>query len=178
MKAIWKSIGDTLYEVSNDGRVRSSVGLRPRILKPGVVGGYLRVSLGRDRGEYVHRLVLQVFVGECPEGEQACHNNGKKTANRLLNLRWDTPVGNYADKRKHGTHLEGADAPWATLTAASVRSILRSRRAHSDLASRYGVGRSTISKIKRGERWCDLHEEELAAGRVFLRGRGGGRVSL
>lgn len=47
----------------------------------------------------IHKLVLEAFVGERPSGMQACHGNGDKTDNRLVNLRWDTVKANHRDKK-------------------------------------------------------------------------------
>jgi hypothetical protein len=60
----------------------------------------------RDRltSARVHRLVLEAFVGPCPEGMVGCHNDGDPLNNRLDNLRWDTPSNNERDKWVHGTH--------------------------------------------------------------------------
>lgn len=105
MTEAWKPVVGRLipYEISDLGRVRNRNG---RILKPtpaGPVGKkYLRVRVaGKDR--YVHRLVLEAFVGPCPPGMETCHNNGDRFDNRLENLRWDTPSNNGRDKAKHGT---------------------------------------------------------------------------
>jgi len=51
----------------------------------------------------VHRLVLLTFVGPCPPGMQACHNNGNPFDNYPSNLRWDTISANQFDSIKHGT---------------------------------------------------------------------------
>lgn len=51
----------------------------------------------------VHRLVLEAFVGPCPDGTVGCHNDGDTTNNSVGNLRWDTPGANNRDKRTHGT---------------------------------------------------------------------------
>lgn len=99
------------YEVSDDGRVRSlhkrmsSNG--PRLLKPKLsTHGYLAVSLsyyGEQSQEFVHRLVLQAFVGPAPEGYQCAHKNGIKTDCRLSNLVWATPAVNSRHQFEHGT---------------------------------------------------------------------------
>jgi hypothetical protein len=52
---------------------------------------------------YVHRLVLQAFIGPCPEGYEACHEDGDPFNNRLSNLRWDTHVENIKDSIRHKT---------------------------------------------------------------------------
>jgi hypothetical protein len=109
----WRPIlgWEGLYEVSNEGRVRSCEGRRQRpiVLVPLKTDkGYLRANLyapgGRKERRTIHRAVLEAFVGPCPEGQQGCHNDGDRTNNRLENLRWDTPAGNSRDKLLHGTH--------------------------------------------------------------------------
>lgn len=110
------------YEVSNLGRVRSlgRTETFSRILNNGVRGevtrtkrtrliaggiganGYLTVRL-KGKTFTVHRLVLNAFVGPCPDGFAACHNDGNKLNNSAGNLRWDTYQANNADRAKHGT---------------------------------------------------------------------------
>ena len=79
--------------------------------KPGKqANGYLFVALyhrGKFKQYRIHRLVLETFVGPCPKGMVACHNNGNCQDNRLSNLRWDTISNNHLDKRKHGTDNRG-----------------------------------------------------------------------
>lgn len=63
--------------------------------------GYKKVSLWTASGRknyYVHRLVLIMFVGPCPEGLEACHGEGGQADNTLDNLRWDTPKANVCDR--------------------------------------------------------------------------------
>lgn len=105
------------YDVSTMGRVRSWRNARwgwrdePRVLTLGLhTGGYLQVTLsheGRAFPRYVHRLVLETFVGHCPDAMEACHNNGVRTDNRLENLRWDTLSANQLDRHLHGTMNSG-----------------------------------------------------------------------
>jgi len=69
--------------------------------------GHLGVILWKNniyKNMTVHKLVLEAFIGPCPNHYEACHNNGKANDNRLSNLRWDTCSNNNFDKRKHGTN--------------------------------------------------------------------------
>ncbi|MBF6254453.1 HNH endonuclease [Nocardia farcinica] len=106
----WRPIAgyEDLYEVSNQGRVRSLYWPTPRVLKPGVTSaGYLLVALhkdGRQTSFHVHRLVLETFAGPPPVGTECCHGPGGPTDNRLTNLRWDTSTENNLDQVRDGTH--------------------------------------------------------------------------
>lgn len=93
------------YEVSDQGRVRS-VGPRGRVraLTAGS-HGYLALNLSdgsRRATRTVHRLVLEAFVGPCPDGMEACHADADRHNNRLTNLRWDTTKANAADRVRAG----------------------------------------------------------------------------
>lgn len=118
----WKPIpGFERYQVSDLGRVRSKKKNGFKILKltvyrnfrptglfgPPPSGKITHLSVGLSSSDgwqkkfQVHRLVLFVFVGPCPANMEGCHNDGDASNNRLSNLRWDTPVSNQADVKKH-----------------------------------------------------------------------------
>ena len=97
------------YAVSDRGEVMSH--RASRILKPFVASrsGHLAVDLPIGR-RYVHRLVLESFVGPRPERMEACHNDGNPTNNHVDNLRWDTRSENVKDAVKHGAALGAMNA--------------------------------------------------------------------
>lgn len=106
----WQPLDDCPgYAVSDQGEVLSRRAFRT--LAPFVASrsGHLAVDLPIGR-RYVHRLVLETFVGPRPEGMEACHNNGDPTDNRLGNLRWDTRSENVKDAVRHGVVLGAANA--------------------------------------------------------------------
>lgn len=47
-------------------------------------------------------LILEAFVGLCPDGMECCHNDDDRSNNRLDNLRWDTHRENVKDGYKNG----------------------------------------------------------------------------
>lgn len=112
----WRSVVgyEGLYEVSNQGRVRSLARLDARghqldgaLLKlhPHPLSGHLQTTLTKSGAcvvKKVHRLVLEAFVGPSPDGTEGCHWNGNPADNRIGNLRWGTPVSNAADRIRHG----------------------------------------------------------------------------
>ena len=91
---IWKPVigYEGLYEVSDMGRVRSlpRFGTKGGILKPAPNGtGYLCVGLcknGEQETCKVHILVMQAFIGECPDGCEVDHYDWNPRNNRLDNL--------------------------------------------------------------------------------------------
>ncbi|HWL69164.1 MAG TPA: HNH endonuclease [Geminicoccus sp.] len=170
----WRSVqGYPDYEVSNDGRVRrvtmpSRGPGRSRSLPYEIAISYDErgrpaVGLacpGNRSGQkrfQVSWLVAEAFHGARPApGYVVCHNNGDHTDNRASNLRWDTQAGNIADKRIHGTQLEGNQHPNAKLTDDEVRQIRAARAAGETLksiAARYGVHFSLIQYIEQRKVW-------------------------
>ena len=107
----WKTVPgyEGLYEVSNLGNARSLARVdaqggrrRQRTLKPSRmdIRGHRGIKLRRDgvvKSRYVHQLVLEAFIGPCPDGLEACHWNDVPDDNRLENLRWATKSANRHD---------------------------------------------------------------------------------
>jgi hypothetical protein len=121
--------------------------------------GYLVVSLCREkkvRVVKVHHLVLLAFIGPRPVGAHGCHNDGNPKNNAIGNLRWDTPSGNNADKKKHGTDQIGERHPLSKLSKDQVLTI-KQRLAQGDscvaISKAFGVAAATISTIKNGRTW-------------------------
>lgn len=95
------------YQVSDLGRVYSLITGQLLSLRTTDRDGRPRVSLtggAKVRTRPVHRLVLEAFVGPCPDGMEGCHSNGDTSDNRLVNLRWDTKSANMQDCLAHGRH--------------------------------------------------------------------------
>lgn len=184
---IWKPIPqyEGVYEASTHGRLRSL----DRIVKnrwggetrrPGKIikqtihhGGYCQVGLtsadGKLRNYFAHCLVALTFIGERPAGMDVCHWDGNSTNNQLDNLRYDTRVGNAADKTRHKTNNEGDTNPRATMTSDEVMGIYkRCKEGESQLSIAVELGMSpiTVNHIASGRTWSSVTGNEWVRKRV------------
>lgn len=112
-KEIWRQFRDTRYDISNLGRVRST--LRPdasgnvRRNQAGIMAqkltaaGYNQVQIA-GTWRNVHRMVAEVFIGLPNSADKMVvdHINNIKTDNRLTNLQWLTPSENVQKALKDG----------------------------------------------------------------------------
>lgn len=171
----WKSVSSFLgYEISSCGRLRSTIfriGCRP---KPGLMDGHIKMKNGKAaarvfslsairssrRKEFrAHRLVLEAFVGPCPQGMEACHNDGNGLNNHVSNLRWDTHKANMEDAVVHGTKKQkyfGTKHPASRLSDEIVRTLRSKPRSSFNIAAearRLGVGESTLRNALTKNTW-------------------------
>ena len=166
---IWKNVvgWDLYYEVSNLGNVRSKKRLLKTNLGKRYYGGNLVKKINHKNGydvvnltiknirkqKLVHRLVLEAFVSEKPNGMEACHNNGNRKDNRLENLRWDTRKNNHADKLLHGTWQGGESNGNSKLTIIQAKEAKYSNLPLKFLANKFNVSVGCLSKIRYGLSW-------------------------
>ena len=100
-----------LYQVSDQGRVKSFKWNKERFLKPSMdKDGYLLVTLctgGKPKTLKVHRLVCEAFHENPDNKPQVNHINEDKTDNRACNLEWCTCKQNV----NHGSRNERVSKP-------------------------------------------------------------------
>lgn len=160
---------ESSYAVSDQGRVRSldrvvrlpkarGVVSQPRsgaIMALGEsVAGYQQVNLyadGSAKRMLVHRLVALAFIGPCPAGMEVCHGDGDKKNNALPNLRYGTRRENAADKKAHGTAVQGKKLDASD--AASIRTLLGQGSSQREVARRFGISQAAVSKIHLRHWW-------------------------
>ena len=167
---MWKeALNIPLYEVSNYGRVRSwrhhkvKTTKEPLLIKPYTnKRGYCQVSIMKGGKRYytrVHRLVLEAFIGSCPDKMEACHNNGVRNDNRLINLRWDTRKNNHADKKSHGTWQGGENNGSSRLKESDVNEIRRLQSLNTspkEISHKFNITEATVSHILLRKTWKHL----------------------
>lgn len=183
MEENWRDITghEGAYQVSDLGNVRSLTrmawnGQRMHVLKgrtlARIPSGYPAVFLcknGVSKPHYIHRLVLEAFVGPCPVGKQCRHfPNSDHNDARLVNLSWGTQSENEQDKKVHGTfhhkHTgpKGEDHCRARLTNEMVITARKlwkeEQQTISSLARKFEVSWATMEAALKGKSWKHLQE--------------------
>jgi hypothetical protein len=175
LEETWKKISDFLpdfvgYEVSDQGRIKSFVQdpNYPRYLSL-TAKSYLTVTLCAgylQQTHLVHLLVATAFLGPRPTPQHVCnHKDGNKQNPALDNLEW---VTDSEDKQHaHRTGLanskgwtydhRGESNGMATLSfdkVAEIRRLFATKTyKQRELAEKYGVSPSAISRVVTGARW-------------------------
>jgi hypothetical protein len=102
----------------------------------------------------VHQMVCEVQNGPRPNRLQAAHNCGRGSSGCVNrhHLRWDTVIGNQADRLLHGTHNRGERCGSHKFTEDQVLEIraLKGSSSQSDIAD---ISRSQVGFIHQRKRW-------------------------
>lgn len=153
----WRPIPRTngRYWASDLGRIVSRAFETPRLMCIGYrkKSGYGMVKL--DKSHYVHRLILETFLGIDPERPHSRHNDGDTRNNQLRNLCWGTKSDNERDKRRHGTAPIGTRHPMSKLSERNVLWIRKNadRMSRVAIARRLGVSDSCVAAVIYGKTW-------------------------
>lgn len=90
---VWRNIPNSLWQVSSYGRYRSKVKCQDKIVYrlPDMTKkrGGLRINIhvdGKVQSLKAHKKVVELFIGEVPEGHIIYHKNGNKANNHVDNL--------------------------------------------------------------------------------------------
>jgi hypothetical protein len=127
-------------------------------------GGYMQLIYGsreNRKKHYIHRLVVETFIGSIPEGYCVNHIDGVKTNNDVKNLEIVTRKENNDHAVKQGLRKKwrGQLHPQSKLTEADVLAIRRKKASGtktSILAEEFKVRAQTITEIARRSSWSWL----------------------
>jgi hypothetical protein len=132
----------------------------------GYLMGAMRNGSGKMRMVLLHRIILETFVGPCPDGMECLHRDNDKTNNAVPNLRWGSHRENIRDAAADGLLAnrncqKGSQRPLAKLTEGDIpviRQLIRDGHTLKSIADRYGVHRVQIGHIKSGKGWKHVPE--------------------
>ena len=114
--------------------------------------GYGKANLG-DRSLGAHRLAWQLTNGSVPDGLQVLHHCDNPICVRPDHLWLGTNADNLADRQAKLRRARGTRNGGARLALDEVRDIRATTGRTRELARRYGVAESTISRIRTGAKW-------------------------
>jgi len=180
IKEIWKIIPNSIYAISNIGRIKRIKHQRfhninkiyytakEKILIPSNNNSkkYWRIRIyyldNTKRTESIHRLVAKAFISN-PLGKlQVNHKDGNKNNNNYTNLEWATNDENMYHRYttlKIFNQLKGSKSHLSKLKEDQVYNIAKKIKKGErliDIARIYKVGITTISEIKAGRSWTHL----------------------
>lgn len=110
------------------------------------------------RNQNLHRVLYEEEFGKLPAGYVVRHKCDTPACIKLDHLEPGTPAENSGDCKKRGrtNPPRGERSGTAKLSLKEVLEILEaSEETQHQLACRYGVSQSTISRIKSKKRWSN-----------------------
>lgn len=170
---------ENLYEVSDDGSVRScprEVGARfgstrvrkAKLLVPIVYRkDHWRVrltdSMGIEKVKRVHHLVAEAFLGPRPAGMLVLHKDDDRSRNGVNNLYYGTSKQNADDRSRNGNWKPGVSLGerhgQSKLKERDIPQIIELRAAglsFGAIGRRFGVAEMTIQDVVKGRTWVWL----------------------
>lgn len=165
---------ESLYEISNMGRVRSLNRIvtygenkgnyhtrTGQYLKGTLSSGYETVSLS-GKTHSIHVLVAKHFVEGYKEGYVVNHIDYNKVNNFYKNLEWVTAGQNILHNKKTLRGAFGESQKDSKLTnddVVLIRNLMKDGVKQRVIAKNFNVSPTTISDIKKGKKWSHVGKE-------------------
>jgi hypothetical protein len=167
MKEIWKPVVgyEGRYDISSCGRLRSYWSIKYGIVKEpqriirsaintsGYFNAVLSNSFKQGKTMYIHRLVLDAFVGLRPKGYECCHKNNNKLDNRIENLEWGTQSHNRKDFGTQSMGTRVRNSKLFPLDIIMIRERYKQGIFQRVIGRLYGVRQDDISRICSRKYW-------------------------
>lgn len=122
--------------------------------------GYVHYFLsenGVQKLTRIHRIVLEAFVGPCPQGMECCHKDNDPLNNHYSNLMWATHRDNMMEFGMMSALGKGESNGTSVLTDKTVKAIRKMAKethaTHREISERYGTTKQNIGRIINRKRW-------------------------
>jgi hypothetical protein len=97
-------VRDINYTYLNRGKYKVQKKVKKGVVRIKYYGSYPKVVLyfpnGKKECPRLHRLMLETFIGPCPEGMESRHLDDCRVNNSIENLDWGTSKQNTQDAKK------------------------------------------------------------------------------
>lgn len=166
----WKDVQgyEGCYKISNFGEIlglpRNGTVKYPKLKKQSKWGDYLQIELslnGTHKKYTVHRLVAKAFVPNPNNLPEVNHKDGCKSNNNASNLEWTTRKGNsdhaFSNGLMHPAKGENGNHKLFNKDIEDIRMLYDTGNySQLDLAERYNINQSQVSRIITKRRWKHL----------------------
>ena len=116
--------------------------------------GYVKVTLcknGKNKHWYLHRLVMDNFVGICPSHKEVNHKDCIKSHNHIKNLEYVTKSRNAKHAYENGRKASGEKHHLSTFTNKEIKKIrkmyLTGAYTQKEISIMFNMTREYISLI-------------------------------
>ncbi len=106
--------------------------------------------------ERAHRFSYTHYYHTAPQDLMVCHHCDNPSCVNPDHLFLGTAKDNLQDALKKGRFAVGKLNGRAKLTVDQVKEILESKESGASLAEKFGVNRSSVNRIRRGEGWGNV----------------------
>ncbi|MEG4503843.1 HNH endonuclease [Microcoleus sp. F6_B4] len=129
--------------------------------------GYPKLTMENRKKKYISRLMYEIYKGKIPEGMFVCHTCDNRGCINPEHLFLGTPQDNMIDMANKGRSTKGrilenrgSKNVLAKLDENQVleikRLLVETDLTQQEIAEMFGVHRSTITSIKKGQSWKHL----------------------
>ena len=119
--------------------------------------GYGKFGIGR-KAFYAHRVSWEIHNGPIPEGMFICHRCDTPGCVNPSHLFIGTQSDNMRDCAEKGRAVDnsGEKSPAAKLNANDVLEIRAASGTHREIASKYHINHSQVTRIKGRKLWASV----------------------
>jgi len=121
--------------------------------------GYGAISFSGKR-KLAHRVMYELRYGLIPAGACVCHSCDNPACVNPDHLFLGSHAENMADMASKGRAPKGETHVAAKLTEADVLAIRADTGTQQEIAAKYGIGKSQVSRIRLGQTWKHVPGEQ------------------
>ena len=123
--------------------------------------GYAQVTVNGSLIGAHRYMCIQAHGNPPSRSHVAAHSclNGRNACVNPRHLSWKTYKGNQEDRFRDGTDGRGGKCKTSKISEAEaieIKRMIKDGKGNGEIASRFGVSNSAISKIRNGNNWAWL----------------------